>query len=98
MKLIGIHLSVGERAGCPSRLTQVSLPKAVVPKGAAARHCDSFPHTSANSSRCALLVHRLELKKPVSVEDAFSAPLRVEDKYPHMVKVLGLMENRCDGT
>ena len=32
-------------------------------------------------------------KKLVSVEDAPSAPLREEDKYPCMPLVLGLMEN-----
>ena len=32
-------------------------------------------------------------KKLVSVEDAPSAPLQGEDKYPCMLMVLGLMEN-----
>ena len=35
-------------------------------------------------------------KKLVSVEDAPSAPLRGEDKYPRMLMVLGLMENSFD--
>ena len=36
-------------------------------------------------------------KKLVSVEDAPSAPLRGEDKYPRMLMALGLMENSFDG-
>ena len=36
-------------------------------------------------------------KKLVSVEDAPSALLRGEDKYPHKLRVSGLMENLFDG-
>ena len=45
-----------------------------------------------------LLFHCFELKKLVRVEDPHFAPLRREDKYPHILMVLGLMENRFDGT
>ena len=42
----------------------------------------------------------IRAKKLVSVEDAPSTPLRSapgEDKYPRMLIVLGLKENRFDG-
>ena len=43
----------------------------------------------------------VRVKKLISGEDAPCAPLRSlqgEDKYPHMLMVLGLMEKRYDGT
>ena len=43
----------------------------------------------------AILVVRA--KKLVSVEDAPSAPLRGEDKYPCKLMALSLMENSFDG-
>ena len=36
------------------------------------------------------------IRKRVSAEDASFAPFRVEDKYPHLLTVLGSMENRFD--
>ena len=50
--------------------------------------------------RCGSIYHSIPLvraKKLVSVEDAPSAPLRGEDKYPRMLMALGLMENSFDG-
>ena len=38
------------------------------------------------------------VKKLVSVEDAPSVPLRREGKYPQRLLVLGLMENRFNGS
>ena len=40
----------------------------------------------------------VRVKKMASVEDAPSILLREENKYPHMLVVLGLMENRFVGT
>ena len=44
-----------------------------------------------------LLFHWFELKKMISAEDAPTASLRGKDKYPRMLMVLGLTENRFDG-
>ena len=45
-----------------------------------------------------LFMQWFELKKLVGEEDATSALLRGEDKYPHMVMVLALIEPRLKST
>ena len=44
-----------------------------------------------------LLFNWFELKKLVCVEDAPSAPLCGEDRYPHMLMVSGLLKNIFKG-
>ena len=44
-----------------------------------------------------LISHWFEFKKIISVEDAASASLQGEVKYPRMLMVLGLMKIRYDG-
>ena len=44
-----------------------------------------------------MLFHGFGLKKLVGAEDAPSAPLQGEDKYPRMLMALGLMENSFHG-
>ena len=51
----------------------------------------SFEVTEDRFSYCYIFILLVRAKKLVSVEDAHSAPLRGEDKYPRMLIVLGLM-------
>ena len=49
-------------------------------------------------SHCYIIISFFfEFKNLVSVEDASSAPLQGENKYPRMLMVLGQMENKFDG-
>ena len=44
-----------------------------------------------------IAIPMVRAKKLISVEDAPSAPLWEEDKYPRMLMALNLMENSFDG-